>query len=51
MRSESAAPRRATPHGRNGLDSTAVKHRLEQIRYDPDLADDCLAGTGLLVDG
>ena len=29
----------------------AVKHRLKQIHYRPDLVDGCLAGTGLITDG
>ncbi|WP_455431503.1 IS630 family transposase [Streptomyces celluloflavus] len=29
----------------------AVKHRLKQIQYRPDLVDGCLAGTGLAMDG
>ncbi|MEV4926919.1 transposase [Streptomyces roseoverticillatus] len=29
----------------------AVKHRLKQIQYRPDLVDGCLAATGLIMDG
>ncbi|MEU2874710.1 transposase [Streptomyces olivoreticuli] len=29
----------------------AVKRRLKQIQYRPDLVDGCLAGTGLIMDG
>ncbi|MGW2599271.1 IS630 family transposase [Streptomyces klenkii] len=29
----------------------AVKHRLKQIQYRPDLVDGCLAGTGPVMDG
>ncbi|MET9695254.1 winged helix-turn-helix domain-containing protein, partial [Streptomyces sp. NPDC006514] len=29
----------------------AVKRRLKQIQYRPDLVDECLSGTGLIMDG
>ncbi|MFC8260703.1 transposase [Streptomyces sp. NPDC057291] len=34
-----------------GQITRAVKHRLKQIQYRPDLVDGCLAGTGLILDG
>ncbi|MEU6668028.1 transposase [Streptomyces sp. NPDC046727] len=34
-----------------GQITRAVKHRLKQIQYRPDLVDRCLTGTGLIVDG
>ncbi|MFJ8009906.1 helix-turn-helix domain-containing protein [Streptomyces fagopyri] len=34
-----------------GQVTRAVKHRLKQIQYRPDLVDGCLAGTGLILDG
>ncbi|MBP2056788.1 transposase [Streptomyces griseochromogenes] len=34
-----------------GQTTRAVKHRLKQIQYRPDLIDGCLAGTGLVMDG
>ncbi|MFJ2781928.1 transposase [Kitasatospora sp. NPDC087315] len=34
-----------------GQITRAVKHRLKQIQYRPDLVDGCLAGTGLIMDG
>lgn len=34
-----------------GQITRAVKHRLKQIQYRPDLVDGCLAATGLIMDG
>ena len=34
-----------------GQITRAVKRRLKQIQYRPDLADGCLVGTGLIIDG
>ncbi|MFJ3214956.1 hypothetical protein ACIPLC_03415 [Kitasatospora sp. NPDC086801] len=34
-----------------GQITRAVKRRLKQIQYRPDLVDGCLAGTGLIMDG
>jgi hypothetical protein len=34
-----------------GQITRAVKRRLKQIQYRPDLVDGCLAGTGLTMDG
>jgi hypothetical protein len=34
-----------------GQITRAVKHRLKQIQYRPDLVDGCLAGAGLIMDG
>ncbi|WP_455431833.1 IS630 family transposase [Streptomyces fagopyri] len=34
-----------------GQITRAVKRRLKQIQYRPDLVDSCLAGTGLIMDG
>lgn len=34
-----------------GQITRAVKQRLKQIQYRPDLVDGCLAGTGLILDG
>nr|WP_236060145.1 transposase [Actinacidiphila acididurans] len=34
-----------------GQITRAVKHRLKQIQYRPDLVDGCPAGTGLITDG
>nr|WP_185013260.1 transposase [Streptomyces sp. AK010] len=34
-----------------GQITRAVKRRLKQIQYRPDLVDGCLAGTGLVTDG
>ncbi len=34
-----------------GQITRAVKRRLKQIQYRPDLVDGCLAGTGLITDG
>jgi hypothetical protein len=34
-----------------GQITRAVKRRLKQIQYRPDLVDACLAGTGLITDG
>ncbi|MER5834991.1 hypothetical protein ABT116_30195 [Streptomyces sp. NPDC002130] len=33
-----------------GQITRSVKRRLKQIQYRPDLADSCLAGTGLITD-
>lgn len=34
-----------------GQITRAVKRRLKQIQYRPDLVDGCLTGTGLIMDG
>ncbi|WP_369392474.1 transposase [Streptomyces sp. CG1] len=34
-----------------GQITRAVKRKLKQIQYRPDLVDGCLAGTGLILDG
>lgn len=34
-----------------GQITRAVKRRLEQIQYRPDLAEGCLVGTGLTTNG
>ncbi|MFJ6722645.1 transposase [Streptomyces sp. NPDC091259] len=34
-----------------GQITRAVKHKLKQVQYRPDLVDGCLAGTGLIMDG
>jgi transposase len=34
-----------------GQITRAVKRKLTQIQYRPDLVDGCLAGTGLIMDG
>jgi transposase len=34
-----------------GQITPAVKHKLKQVQYRPDLIDGCLAGTGLIMDG
>jgi transposase len=34
-----------------GQITRAVKHKLKQVQYRPDLIDGCLAGTGLIMDG
>ncbi|MCX4564789.1 hypothetical protein OOK48_00270 [Streptomyces viridodiastaticus] len=34
-----------------GQITRAIKRRLKQIQYRPDLVDGCLTGTGLIMDG
>ncbi|MFF7135517.1 MULTISPECIES: hypothetical protein [unclassified Streptomyces] len=42
-------PRARPPHHGRPI-TRAVKRRLKQIQYRPDLVDACLAATGLIAD-